>query len=97
MRWRHSSRRLKDKAPRIQSEIGLESTEETPEAQSVGDGSRIGPDEGRRGVTGEEQQAILFRIKEVMKRRTREALPSMKACAKRIVQTEITKVNNVVQ
>ena len=41
------------------SEIGLESTEETPEKQSVEDdrqyrSNRIGWDKQRRGVTGEE-------------------------------------------
>ena len=45
----------------------------------------------------EEQQAIIFRIKEVMKSRRREALPSLKTCDKRIVQTETSKVNSVVQ
>ena len=32
-----------------------------------------------------------------MKSRTRQALPSLKTCDKRIVQTETSKVNNVVQ
>ena len=41
------------------------------------------------------QKAILFRIKEVLKSRTREALPSLKSCDKRIAQTETSKVNNV--
>ena len=87
------------------SEIGLESTEETPEAQSVGDnsirGSKIrrtnkGEDLQERNLT-EEQQAILFRMKKVLNSRAREALPSLKTCAKRIVQTETSKVNNLVQ
>ena len=46
----------------------------------------------KRNLT-EEQQALIFRIKEVLKSRTREALPSLK----RIVQTKTRKVNNVVQ
>ena len=55
--------------------IGLESTEETPEVQSVGDDS-IEAAESDRTNKGEElqmmnlteeQQAIIFRIKEVLK------------------------------
>ena len=85
------------------SEIGLESTEETPETQSVeggsieaaeSDGTNEGEELRERKVT-EEQQAIIIRIKEVLKGRSREALPSLKPCDKRIVQT--SKVNNVVQ
>ena len=45
----------------------------------------------------EEQHAIIFIIKKVLKSRTREALPSLKTCDKRIVQTETSKVNNMVQ
>ena len=75
------------------SEFGLESTEETPEAQSVGDdsieaaesdGTIRGQELHDRNLT-EEQQAILFRIKEVLKGRTREALSSQKTRDKRIV------------
>ena len=40
---------------------------------------------------------MLFIIKEVLKSRTRKALPSLKTSDKRIVQTETSKVNNVVQ
>ena len=77
------------------SEIVLENTEETRETQSVEDDSveaveSDGTNEGEhlqeRNLT-EEQQAILFRIKEVVKSRTREALPSLKTCDKRKVQT----------
>ena len=87
------------------SEIGLESTEETPKTQSVEDDSievaesdrtNEGEELQERNLT-EEQQAILFRIKEVLKSRTREALPSLKTCDKRIVQTETSRISNVVQ
>ena len=88
------------------SEIGVESTEETPETlQSVKDDSieaaesdwtNEGEELHERNLT-EERQAIIFRIKEVLKSRTREALLSLKSCDKRIVQTETSKVNNVVQ
>ena len=84
------------------NETGLESTKET---QSVEDdrieAAKIGRHKRRREVTEriltEEQQATIFRIKEVLKSRTREAFPSLKACDKRIVQTGTSKVNNVVQ
>ena len=87
------------------SEIGLESKEETPDTQSVEDdsieaaeldGTNEGDELQERNLT-EEQQAIIFRIKEVLKSRTREVLPSLKTCDKRIVQTKTNKVNNVVQ
>ena len=45
----------------------------------------------------EKEQAILFRIKKVLKSRKREDLPSLKAGDKRIMQTETYKVNSVVQ
>ena len=87
------------------SEIGLESTKETPAAQSVGDNSieaaeSDGTNEGEeieeRNLTVE-QKAIIFIIKEVIKSRTREDLPSLKACDNRIVQTETSKISNMVQ
>ena len=83
------------------NEIGPESREETPETQSVeeaaqSDGTNEGEELQERNLT-EEQQAILFRIKEVLKSKTREALPSLKACAKRIVQTNTFKVSNLIQ
>ena len=85
------------------TEIGLESIEETLETQSVEDnsteaaelnGTNAGEELKERNLT-EEQQAILFRIKEVLKRRTREALPSLKTCNKTMVQTETSKVGSV--
>ena len=87
------------------SEFGLESTEETPETQSVedesieaaeSDGTNEGEELQESNLT-EEQQALIFRIKEVLKSRTRDALSLLKACDKKIVQTETSKVNNVVQ
>ena len=134
LRWRQSSRRLNDKAPRSGtsspnivteekyielfgtesddetlngdwSEIEVDSTEETPEIQSIEDDSieaaeSDGTNEGEklheRNLT-EEQQAIIFRIKELMKSRTKEASPSLNTCDKRIVQTETSKFNNIVQ
>ena len=72
---------------------------ERPEVEGPTDESDQIHEEGNpeeRNLT-EEQQAILTRIKEVMKSRTREALPSLKACDKRIVQTETNKVNSVAQ
>ena len=45
----------------------------------------------------EEHQAIIFRIKEILKSRIIKALQSLKVCGKRIVQTETSKINNVVQ
>ena len=39
-------------------------------------------------ILTEEQEAILFRTNEVLMSSTREALSSLKACDKRIVQTE---------
>ena len=63
------------------SGIGLESTEEIPETQSVeddsieaaeSDGTNEGEELQDRNLT-EEQQALLFRIKEVLNSRTRQA------------------------
>ena len=47
-------------------------------------------------ILTKEKHAILFIIKDVLRSRTSEAFPSLKACDKRIVQTETSKVNNVV-
>ena len=71
------------------------------ETQSVDDDC-IEAAESERTNTGEvrnltEEQAIIFRIEELLKSRTREALPLLKTCDKRIVQTETSKGNNVVQ
>ena len=63
--------------------------------QAESDGTNEGEVLQERNLA-EEQQAILIRIKEVLKSRTREALSSLKACDERIVQTETSKVNNVV-
>ena len=60
------------------------------------DGTNEGEELQERNLN-EKQEAILFRIKEVLKSRTREALLSLKTCDKRIVQTKTSKVNNVVQ
>ena len=85
--------------------FGLKSTDETSETQSVEDGSidtaksdetNEGEELQERNLT-EEQKAIIFRIKEVLKSRTREVFPSLNACDKRIVQAETSTVNNVVQ
>ena len=87
------------------SEIRLESKEKTRETQSVEDNSiKAAESDGKnerealqkRNLT-EEQQAIIIRIKEVLKSRTEEALPSLKACDKKTVQTDTSKVCNVVQ
>ena len=86
------------------SEIGLESTEETPETQSVeddsieaaeSDGTNEGEELQERNLTAE-QQAIIFIIKEVLKSRIREALASVKVCGKRIVQSETIKVRTLI-
>ena len=45
----------------------------------------------------EEQQAIIFRIKEVLRSRTGEALPLLKTYDKRIVETNTNKGKNVLQ
>ena len=69
----------------------MESTEETPETQSVendsieaaeSDGTNEGEELQERNLT-EQQQATIFRIKEVLKSRT-----SLKTCDRRIVQIE---------
>ena len=59
-------------------------------------GKNKGEELQERNLT-EEQQAIIFRLKEVLKSRSREALPSLKTCDKNVVKTETSKVNNVVQ
>ena len=70
---------------------------------SVGEGSEAESDRTNEGEElqernlTEKQQAMLVRIKEVLKSRTRESLPSLKVCDRRIMQTETSKVTNVVQ
>ena len=71
------------------SEIELESTEETPEAQTVRDNCKR-----QQNQTGLTKERSYRNSKEVMKSRTRQALPSLKTCNKRIVQTETSKVSN---
>ena len=68
------------------------SDEEGSVAES--DGASEEEDLEERNLT-EEQQSILARIKDVLKSRTREALPSLKTCDKRTVLTETNKVNSV--
>ena len=87
----------------VRSVIGLESTEETSEAESVGDDCIEAAESDvinereelqERNLT-QEQQAIVFRIKEALKSRTRDALLSLKVCDKMILQTGTSKVDNM--
>ena len=84
--------RLKWKVQRRQRQSVEDDSIEAAES----DGTNKGEELQERNLT-EEQQGILFRIKEVLKSRTRETLPSLKTCDKRIVQTETSTVNNGVR
>ena len=66
-------------------EIGVTQSVENDSIEATElDGTNEREELQERNLT-EEQQAIIFRIKEVLKSRTREALSSLKTCDKRIV------------